>query len=61
VGGLLTKDQITEITSNTQIMLQIGQEFKNNPSLDSPDKRRDLLRTAERIVHVIKDIASAVQ
>lgn len=61
VGNILTKDQINEITTNTQLMVQIGVELKNTPSVDSPEKRKELLQAAEKIVNVMKDIVTTVQ
>lgn len=38
-------------------MLLVGLELKNNPSVDTQEKRAELLRAAKIIINVMKQIA----
>jgi len=53
----LEKNQIKEITEKTQTMLRIGTEFKSNPEIDSPEKRKALLSITFSLVETLKEIS----
>jgi len=59
VGTGLTPQQVTLITENTQMMLRIGLELRNNPTVDSPDKRKELFSSAKVLIVLMKDLESA--
>jgi len=58
IGSALSPTQVTLITENTQGMLRIGLELKNNPIVDSPEKRKELRTASFMLITLMKEVSS---